>query len=155
MAVFDFNNPKLLIKLKETDKKYTEFKFLTAFEPTLQDDTDTLSTSSGTVQVGNAATGAEVKIEGIEMPDNIKHAKEQHRIVTQGRRGFYEAIFKGESNTVNNSETVPITWLMRNGTFSMDDSWSPTDKLKHSATIKVSNIHKSVDGYDGEGEIPA
>lgn len=152
MAVFDFINPTLLIKLKETDKDYTEFKFLTSFEPSNQDDSDTLSTSTGTVQVGNAATGAEVKIEGIELPDNAAHAKAQHRIVVQGRRGFYEAKFSGEANMSNN-ETVVEEWLMRNGTFLADDSWSPTDKMKRKATIKVSEIIKSVDGYDGTTEI--
>ena len=152
MAVLDFINPRLLIKLKETDQDYTEFKFLTSFEPTKQDDTDTLSTSTGTVQVGNAATGAEIKIEGVELPDNLQHAKEQHRIVTQGSKGFYEAKFTGESNMGNN-ETVTEEWLMRNGTFNADDSWSPTDKMKRSATIKVSEIIKSVGGYDGTGEI--
>lgn len=152
MAVFDFLNPKLLIKLKSTDKDYTEFKFLTAFEPTHQDDTDTLSTSTGTVQVGDASTGAEAKIEGIELPANSTHAKQQHRIVTQGRKGFYEAIFKGEANA-ENGETIPMVWLMRNGLFLADDSWSPTDKMKRSATIKVGEIVKTVDGYDGKGEV--
>ena len=152
MAVFDFLNPTLLIKLKESDKDYVEFKFLTSFEPKNQDDTDTLSTSTGTVQVGNAATGAEVKIEGIELPADAEHAKQQHRIITQGRRGFYEAKFVGEANTEGN-ESVKIEWLMRNGTFLADDSWSPTDKLKRKATIKVSEIIKSVDGYDGTTDL--
>lgn len=152
MAVLDFINPKLLIKLKETDKDYTEFRFLTTFEPTKQDDTDTMSTSTGTVQVGNAATGAEVKIEGIELPDNANHAKAQHRIVTQGSKGFYEAKFSGEAN-MQDGETITEVWLMRNGTFLADDSWSPTDKMKRSATIKVSEIIKTVGGYDGLGEV--
>ncbi|UTB32720.1 MAG: hypothetical protein NKF70_00070 [Methanobacterium sp. ERen5] len=152
MAVLDFLNPRLLIKLKENDKDYTEFKFLTSFEPSNQDDSDTLSTSTGTVQVGNAATGAEVKIEGIELPDNAAHAKAQHRIITQGRKGFYEAKFSGEANLAN-GETVVESWLMRNGTFLADDSWSPTDKLKRKATLKASEIIKTVDGYDGKSEL--
>lgn len=152
MAVLDFTNPTLLIKLKETDKDYTEFKFLTKFEPSIQDDSDTLSTSTGTVQVGNASTGAEVKIEGIELPDNLTHAKQQHRIITQGRKGFYEAKFYGEANLAN-GETVTEEWLMRNGTFLADDSWSPTDKLKRKATLKASEIIKNVGGYDGTTEL--
>lgn len=150
--VLNFLNPRFLIKLKSTDKDYTEFKGLTSFEPTKQDSTDTIDTSSGTVQVGDSSTGAEAKIENIELPDNKEHAKQQHRIVTQGREGFYEAKFYGEANTIS-GETVRVEWLMRNGTFIADDSWSPTDKVKRSATIKVSEIIKTVDGYDGKGDL--
>jgi hypothetical protein len=152
MAVLDFSTPTLLIKLKETDPDYTEFKFLTKFEPSIQDDSDTVSTSTGTVQVGNSSTGAEVKIEGIELPDSVAHAKQQHRIITQGRKGFYEAKFFGEANLVN-GETVTESWLMRNGTFLADDSWSPTDKLKRKATLKASEITKDVGGYDGTTDL--
>jgi hypothetical protein len=54
---------------------------------------------------------------------------------------------------MSNNETVVISWLMRNGTFLADDSWSPTDKMKRSATIKVSEIIKTVDGYDGKSAL--
>lgn len=150
MAVLDFLDPKFTVKLKKTDSFITEFKFLSAFEPARNDNTDTIPTSTGDVQVGDSSTGAEIKIEGIELPDTLLHAKRQHRVRIQGRKGFYEAKFTGKTK-LKNGETVNVVWLMRNGTFTADASWSPTDKLKRSATLKVSEIIETVGGYPGTG----
>ena len=149
----DFKNARLLIKLKSTDKDYTEFKFLTSFETKNTDNSDSVETSSGTIQTGSSSTGSQIKIENIELPDNVKHAQEQHRIVIQGRAGFYEAKFVGNANTNTNDVTINETWLLRGGTFLADDKWSPKDKMTRSATINVSNIIKSVNGYDGTTDL--
>lgn len=154
MGVLNFKNGTLKIKLGPNEP-FTEFKFLTSFETSRQDDTDTISTSTRTVQVGDNSTGAEIKMENIELPDNKEHARLQHRIVTQGKSGFYEAIYEGDANTDNynndGTQDVHQSWLMRNGTFIADDSWSPSDQMTRSATIKASELLKNVDGYDGSG----
>jgi hypothetical protein len=149
----DFTNARLLIKLNSTDTDYTEFKFLTSFETKNVDNSNSVETSSGTVQTGSSSTGSQIKIENIELPDNLKHAQEQHRIVVQGRAGFYEAKFVGNANTNTTDETVVETWLMRMGTFLADDKWSPKDKMTRSATINVGQVIKSINGYDGTTDL--
>jgi hypothetical protein len=155
MGVLNFTNGIFKIKLSP-DEDYTEFKFLTGFEVTPQDDTSAIPTSTRTVQVGNSSSGAEIKLDQIELPDNSEHARLQHRIVTQGKNGFSDAIFEGYSNTDNfnsdGSSVVKQVWLMRHGTFLAADTWNPTDMLARSATIKVSELNKEVDGYDGSGD---
>jgi hypothetical protein len=74
--------------------------------------------------------------------------------VEQGKNGFYEAFFEGETNTdkfSNGSSTVAIEWLMRHGTFVANDSWSPNDMVTRSGTLKAGELIKLVDGYDGTG----
>jgi hypothetical protein len=149
----DFKNARLLIKLKSGDKDYTEFKFLTSFETKNVDNSNSVETSSGTVQTGSSSTGSQIKIENIELPDNLKHAQQQHRIVVQGRAGFYEAKFVGNANTNVDGGVITETWLLRNGTFLADDKWSPKDKMTRSATINVGHVIKSINGYDGTTDL--
>lgn len=154
MGVLNFTEGVFKIKLTPNEE-FTEFEFLTAFETKKEDNTSTISTSTRTVQVGDNSTGAEITLENIELPRNKQHARLQHRIVEQGKLGFYEAIFDGKANTDNfnddGSSTVDERWLMRNGTFVADDSWSPDDKMTRSATAKASELIKLVDDYDGSG----
>jgi hypothetical protein len=151
MGVLNFKNITFGVKLTITEP-YTEFEFLTGFESKQEDNTDTLSTSTRTLQVGDNSTGAELTMDNAELPRNKKHARLQHRIVTQGKGGFYEAYFEGEATTDEGTDPIKIKWLMRNGTFIANDSWSPTDMVTRSATLKASELVKEVDGYDGSGE---
>jgi len=154
IGVLNFTNISCMIKLTP-DEPFTEFEFLTGFDSSPNDETSTMATSTRTVQVGDNSTGTEIKLDHAELPRNKEHAKLQHRIVTQGKNGFYEAYFEGDANTDkfndDGSSTVHIRWLLRNGTFVASDSWSPTDMVTRSANLKASELIKEVDGYDGSG----
>lgn len=110
-----------------------DFNCLTAISPETSDETSSVQTSDGNIQVGAPKGGTEVQLEGVELPRDKAHRLAQKKIMDRG-------IFDGGSITgtalYKDGTEYELTFVLLGGTISKNWNWSPTDQTQNTITIK-------------------
>lgn len=124
----------LLLEDMELMVDGVKFKALTAVKPEESDDTSSILTSDGPVQVGTPKNASEVSVEGVDMPRNLEEDKAQKAIFDKGI--FDEAYCSGIKHYADGSKARQ-TWSMDGGVITRNKEWSPSDQTTYSMTLKT------------------
>lgn len=124
----------LLLENMEFVVDGVKFKALTAVKPEESDDTSSLLTSDGPVQVGTPKNASEVTVEGIDMPRNLEEDQAQKAILDKGI--FDEASCSGIKHYADGSKGRQ-TWSMKGGVIHRNKEWSASDQTTWSMTLKT------------------